>query len=228
MTMAENFTVTDHNYLNTGGHCMVSIFTVYDRSAKASRFVIANEEGFNWQTIDTVGHEPPADLTAEDVYLGTWDWSSLTTEPSFDQHQFTDDEWELFKYCQFEFYKEYCKTFKIKVELPYQELSTELYEKLEPRERDWLDAHGDLVLTDGYNVWMPESYVDEWSEQHKKKLEAVVNFKKWFDEQLYDNGDILSHGDMVIALGGRSVSIPVHADTYELMEVFLDKVIKEW
>lgn len=137
---------------------MVSIFTVYDRAEKGLRYMIANDEGFNWQTMDTVGHEPQEDLDYDEITLGTFDWSALTTEPSFDQHQFTDEEWELFKHCQFEFYKEYCSYFKSPIELTIEDLPIDLLNKLTPEAIEWHRKNEASILTDGYSVACNDLY----------------------------------------------------------------------
>lgn len=234
--MEKRFIVTDHNYLNTGGNCMVSIFAVYDSTDNVSRFVIANEEGFSWQTADTISSELQLDSDdlIKKIVIGSWNWDALNTEPSYDQHQFTDEEWNLFKYCEFEFYKKDCKYFNNKVRLAINQLPNELYDKLTADYREWADREGVGCLTDGFDVFMDDSYeppmqqCDELllDESRKKVLQDMKDFSQWLKELNYD---IVSYGSYItICVAGDSVKIPFHADTYELLDRFLDKAIEEF
>lgn len=205
---------------------MVSIFTVYDRSAKATRYVIANDCGFNWQTADTISNcdfTLDCDEMIEEIVLGCWDWSALTTEPAPLDHQFEDDEWELFKYCQFEFYKKDCKYFDTKYRLAINELSIELFNKLPRAYIDWANREGIGCLTDGYDVFLDESYEPPVDEYEKQKQE-VVDFQRQLEKLAYEAVD----SEIIVAVNGRYVKIPLHADSYQLLDEFINKVIEEW
>lgn len=234
--MEKRFIVTDHNYLNTGGNCMVSIFAVYDSADNVSRFVIANEEGFSWQTADTISSELQLDsdeLIAK-IVLGSWVWEALVTDPCWDQHQFTEEEWELFTYCRFEYLKKDCKYFGTKCRLGINELPQEYYNKLTADYIKWANEEGVGCLTDGYDVFMDDGYepptqhCDEalLDEDHKKCLQDMKDFSQWLKELNYDP---ISFGSYItVCVAGNSVKIPLHADSYELLDRFLDKAIEEY
>lgn len=215
---------------------MVSIFAVYDQTDNVSRFVIANEEGFNWQTADTISSELQLDNDdlIKKIVIGSWTWEALTSEPSYDQHQFTTDEFELFKYCQFEYYKKDCKYFNIKVRLQTNELPTELYWKLPLRYREWADREGVGCLTDGYDVFMDDGYESFVESGDEKKLEEerrklyldMQDFSQWLKDLNYDPVSFGSY--ITICVAGNSVKIPLHADSYDLLDRFLDKAIEEF
>jgi len=229
--MDKRYMVTNHEYFNSGGGCMISIFNVYDAQQNSTKYVIANEEGFSWQTADTVSGDndwffADSELMNK-VVIGTWNWDALTSEPSFDQHQFTEEEWQLFKYCQFEWYKRDCKQCGYRATVTLSDLTVELYESLTEHQRTWLRDNDESLYTDGYKVYMPESYVDEITEENNKRLQRVKDFKRWYERQLYD-GEILENSFMTVVIGDKSVAIPIHADTYQLMETFLDEVIEQW
>ena len=222
----ERFIVIHHEYMNTGGNTMVSIFTVYDRSAKATRYVIANELGFNWQTADTVSNcdfTLDNDEMIEEIVLGSWDWNALTTEPAPLDHQFEDDEWELFKYCQFEFLKKDCKYFGTKCRLAINELSVELFNKLPRDYIDWANENDAGCLTDGYDVFLDDNYSPIEDEYGKQKQE-VINFQRRLEELAYEAVD----SEIIVAVNGQYVKIPLHADSYQLLDEFINKIIKEW
>lgn len=215
---------------------MVSIFAVYDTTDNVSRFVIANEEGFNWQTADTISSELQLDsdeLIAK-IVIGSWKWDALTTEPSYDQYQFTDDEWNLFKYCQFEYYKKDCKYFSTKYRLAVNELPNELYDKLTADYIEWANREGVGCLTDGYDVFMDSSYeppvqpCDEALLDNKRErvLQDMKDFSQWLKDLNYDP---ISFGSYItVCVAGNSVKIPLHADSYDLLDSFLDRAIEEY
>lgn len=225
--MDKRFIVTDHNYLNTGGNTMVSIFTVYDSTYNVSRFVIANEEGFNWQTADTISSELQldSDELIERIVLETHSWDELICDPCWDQHQFTEEYFELFKYCEFEFYKKDCKYFNNKVRLSTNQLPTELFNKLTPEYIAWAELEGVGALTDGYDVFMDDSYEPPVKED-PKPLKDMKDFSEWLKALNYDP---ISFGSYItVCVAGNSVKIPLHADSYELLDRFLDKAIEEF
>ena len=234
--MEKRFIVTDHNYLNTGGNCMVSIFAVYDSTDNVSRFVIANEEGFSWQTADTISSELQLDSDElfNKIVIGSWNWDALVTEPCWDQHQFTEEEWQLFKYCQFEFLKKDCKYFGIKVRLSLNELPTDLLVHLPHEYVLWAEREGVGCLTDGFEVFMDDNYepptthCDEalLDKSRERELQDLKDFSQWLKDLNYDP---ISFGSYItVCVAGNSVKIPLHADSYDLLDRFLDKVIEEF
>lgn len=234
--MEKRFIVTDHNYLNTGGNCMVSIFAVYDSTDNVSRYVIANEEGFNWQTADTISSELQldSDELIKKIVIGSWTWDALVTDPCWDQHLFEDDEWELFKYCEFEFYKKDCKYFNNKVRVAVNQLPNELFSKLTEDYVTWSIEEGVGCLTDGYDVFMDDGYTPPFDLDESepldvsrgRELQDMKDFSQWLKELNYDP---ISYGSYItIAVAGNSVKIPLHADSYDLLDRFLDKAIEEF
>ena len=230
----DKYYVTDHNYFNTGGNCMVSIFTVYDRTINETRFVVANDEGFNYQTADTISCAEEFDFEElEAIILETHNWEALTTEPAPWQHNFADEDWELFKYCQFEFYKKDCQYFKTKVKLPVEWLLPELYTKLAPAAIEWLHANEQDIETDGEHVFMPDAYVSWQSEQLDKQLEALKDYKKWLDDLVCDALDAEDiekyyNCNFKLTFNGREVELPFEARTYQAVSDLLKDVIEDW
>lgn len=230
----DKYYVTNHEYFNTGGGCMVSVFTVYDRSINATRFVIANDEGFNYQTADTVscGGEFEFD-ELEKIIIESHDWSALTCEPMPLDHLFDDNDWELFKYCQFEFYKKDCQRFKTKVTLPIEWLPPVLYANLSTAAKDWLHANDMEVTTDGEHVFMPDEWITYQSEQLDKQLQSIKVFKQWFEDLVNDafvdnNIEKLYDSELKLTFIGRELTLPFDARTYEAVSELLRDVIEEW
>lgn len=227
ITMNGRFTVTNHDYVNTGGNTMVSIFAVYDKAENNTKFVLANEDGFNWQTADTISNSEvvESDEMYDKILLGCWDWSALTTEPTPLDHQFTEDEFELFTYCRFEYYKKDCKYFNNKVCVPIDQLPNNLYKRLTADYIEWAKDNMCGVETDGYDIFLNENY--EPPTELDKELADVKDFKRWFDLIKYEEPDT-DHGYITVALLGNSVKIPLHADSYYTLDNFLSAIIDDW
>lgn len=231
----KRFTVVDHNYLNTGGNTMVSIFAVYDREAKSMRYVVANDEGFNWQTADTVTNEQLAELMgiddnfANEVILGNYMWEHLTSEPAPLDPQFSEEEFELFKYCEYEFYKCDCKYFDRKVFVAAHQLPNHLYEQLTDECIKWHEDNHCDFLTDGYKVYVNSEYEDYWRERNERELQDIKSFKKHFDELCEpEHVERLYDSYITIAVDGDSVKLPFNADVYDRIDELLKSVVEEW
>lgn len=85
--------VYDHEYVNTGGNCMVSVFKLWYPKENVTRFLLANESGCSINTADYITSEIEFD---EDMVLLTAD--SGYFDPDLDTY-------DLLRYCWFEFLK---------------------------------------------------------------------------------------------------------------------------
>ena len=231
--MTNRFTTLDHNYINTGGNCMVSIFTAYDRSAKALRYVIVNEEGINVQSMDTVGHEPPEDIDYDEIIIDCFNLEDLNSEPAPLDKQFTEEEFALYKYCQFEFYKKYCRDFKTTIKLQLNELPNELFNELSEDFRDWHRDNCLPVYSDGYRVFANDLYESAKELKYREQLQDVKDFAQWFDYLVYDGAftdeataEYLQNATLIV--GGRVLQLPLHADMHTLLAEMLAKAIDQW
>lgn len=235
--MDKNYTVTNHEYTNTGGNCMVSVFTVYDHSAKSTRYVACDDERLNYMTFDTIHNEPPAEFDYDEFLLESYNYDLLTSEPGYDNPVATmsEEKFLLFKYCQFEHYKKDCKYFGNRVELSIEELPGELYNELGMDAIEWHHKHGDLVTTDGYHVWPSEGYeppVATGEIEPDDYTKEVMSFSQWFDgivneafatdtvEKLYDK-------PITIVFNGRAVQLCFAAAEYNAISDALKRVIDE-
>lgn len=230
----EKYYVTNHDYFNTGGSIMVSIFTVYDRKLNTTRYVIANEEGFNVQTADTIScAEEFEHEELEKIVLESHDWSALTCEPAPWDMLFEDDDWKLYKYCQFEFYKRDCKHFKYKVKVPANWLTPEMYDKLSPAERNWLMENDVDVETDGESFQMPQAYYDCKKEQYEKQLQELKNFKEWLDDLVNkaladETIEKLYNEKIKLTFKGKEIELEFDADNYNNVSLLLGDAIENF
>lgn len=214
---------------------MVSIFAVYDRTAKSMRYMIANDEGFNWQTADTVTNEELHELMdtdqrfADAVILGNYTWEHLTSEPAPLDPQFTEEEFELFKYCQYEFYKKLCKDFGIKISVAAEELPNNLFEQLTDECIAWHKENCECFMTNGYSVYASLAYADYCREESSRELQDIKRFKKHFDTLCSAENTCRLYGSYItICVDGNSVKIPFGAIAYNHIDELLDEIIEEW
>lgn len=85
--------VYDHEYVNTGGNCMVSVFKLWDPKENVTRFLLANESGCSINTVDYITSEIEFD---EDMVL-------LNADSGYFDPELV--EYDLLRYCWFEFLK---------------------------------------------------------------------------------------------------------------------------
>ena len=218
---------------------MVSVFTVYNSLANTTRWVTANEEGFSLQTADTITSELYLEHPEllDKVVLGAWQWDALVTpdiddKRQFDPCPFDDEELYLYTYCRFEFLKEDCKYFGVKVRVDINELPTDLYIRLTDDYRKWATDEGVGCLTDGYDVFMDEGY--EPSELiEPQELTELKSFKKWYDSLMgpsasEDDIQKLYDSYITIAVAGNSIKIPFDAENYGNVWTVINRAIEEF
>lgn len=220
-------TVLDHKYLNTGGSCMVSVFTIFYRDL-GIRYIICNDEGYTEQLIDNVSQENAFDDLVDNFVLGAryWDDVRRTT--------LTDDAFELYSYCYFEFLKKYCKTFGNFTAVCVEQLPDNLYNSLPAEMRTWHIKNCQELTTDGYEVF-PSDYYDPADNDGADSEEfiKVVNFQKDLDNKLsaaVSDDSFTKYYDkpFVLAFDGQYVELPFDAETYGKVEELLDSVIENW
>ena len=233
--MENNYTVTNHEYTNTGGNCMVSVFTVYDHSTKSVRYVACDDERLNFMTFDVVHNETPADLDYDEFILESYTYDLLVSDPGYDNPVATlsEEKFLLFKNCQFEHYKKDCKYFNIRIELSIEELPGELYNELGMDAIEWHHEHGDKVTTDGYNVWPSEGYepppANGIVDLNDYKRE-VVDFKEWFDKTVSEaqfDGTLEKYytKNITIVWNGRALELAFAADEVDVVSDALQDII---
>lgn len=235
----KQFTVMNHEYINTGGNCMVSIFTVYDCIAKQVKYVMVNESTLAITSFDYISNELPDSLDYPDVDLGNYEWDALTCDPSFDQHQFTDEEHELYKYCQFEYIKKDCSYFDTKYRLSEDQFPHEMISKISAHCIEWHRNEETDFLTDGYEVYPSEYYVPE-EDVVDERLQAAIEFNERVRSEAMDFNEWLTTAfvegwftedstecffkEALLIVGGRVLKIPLHADSFELLQTFIEDI----
>ena len=144
-----NYQIMNHEYLNTGGHCMVSVFEVWLPDENRTVFVNVGEGDC---TITTVNH------IMNDIEIDDFDKITVATlsyrEP--DEYAVTNDYFELCRYCLFEYLKKDCMYGCYRESLPYEWLLPAFKVQVLLIERQFVeDECSGTFDTDGYHVWVP-------------------------------------------------------------------------
>lgn len=227
--ISDRFLVINHNYTNTGGGCMVSVFSVYDKQVRAMRYLVANDEGYNWQSMDTVGHEPPADIDYDEVIIDCCDWNKLYDE--YAEHE-DSDMYNLIKYCQFEFIKRNYTSTGALTELLVRDAPKELYDTIDARQLTWHVVNQQYIYTDGYKL-LPNELCPLPEELEDDKLKAIKNFKQWLDD-LVNEGfatDTIENyysDKFTIVFRDRALQLDFDAAAYQSISDALKYVIEQW
>lgn len=220
--MENNYTVMNHEYTNTGGNCMVSVFTVYDHSAKSVRYVACDDERLNFMTFDVIHNETPADLDYDEFILEGYTYDLLVADPGFDNPVATlsEEKFLLFKNCQFEHYKKDCKHFGIRIELSIEELPGELYNELGMDAIEWHHEHGDKVTTDGYKVWPSDGY------EPNEYSRSILDFKQFIDDIAGSEHKEKYYGKkFTIVFNGRALELDFAADEYDVISDAMRQIV---
>lgn len=67
-------------------------------------------------------------------------------------------------------------------------------------------------------------------ENFDRELQDIKDWKEWHDTIPTDDQLLLSmyNEDYVISLGGKTISIPFNADTFDAIDQLIRMTIKEW
>lgn len=167
-----NYNVISHNYENTGGHCMISVFEVWLPDENRTVFVNVGEE---YCTITTVNH------IMSDLEIDDFDKITIATlnYKESDDCTVTNEYFELCRYCLFEYLKKDCKYMGYTESLPFAWLLPVYQQQISDLERQFVeDECGDCFDTDGYHVAVPtedgEREVTEVIPQHKTLQQTLA------------------------------------------------------
>lgn len=215
-----NFKVLNYEYINTGGNCMVGIFTVWLPEEKRTIYALTNEEGCNLSVVDYISNELDID-----------DYDELIIDHCvFSFLNGTEEYFELYRYCMNEYNKSDCRHFGITRSVPYMLLSDELMDKVHPDYFVWLDANGySEVMTDGFNIIPHPDYDAQFYDPHEdndRQLQNIKSFKAFHDttagvESFYNE-------DYVLTFAGRTIRLPFMADVWDAVNNLLETTIEEW
>jgi|SRR5690606_740749 len=164
--------VTNHDYMNTGGGCMVSIFTIYDEQLNRTLYLMINEEGGSLSTADYISTEVEF---ADNMLIDSFSISTLKP---------TDNNFELFRDCFIEHVKKDCQRYKHTYALRFEQLPKELQQQLTPEYRKWHEEHiGSYYETDGYKMILDAGFRSK-QERAAEMITALTNFRDAYKKLL--------------------------------------------
>jgi len=219
------FKVLNYEYLNTGGNCMVGIFTVWIPALKQTVYALTNEVGCSLVTVDYISNELEID-----------DYDELTIDRcDFDELQANATYFELYRYCLNEYTKSDCRYFGNTIAIPYHLLSDELQSEVHADYLVWCEENNNgCIPTDGEKIIVHPDYDMLFTDPHEddEELQAVKEWKAWHDklvnESTMDEVAELYNKKYRITFNGKRIYIPFNADTYSLIDDLVKAVIREW
>jgi hypothetical protein len=233
--MTKTYSIVSNDYINTGGHCMVNITTVYDYQHKTLLYVNINEESIVVTTHDFIQSDLPGEIVIEDITLHDISQEHFTTEPSFDNNymdEMTDDMVLLILDCLEAFIKNKVKDEGRNYFTTYDKLPTVLAQQVTDDYRTWLDTHSQLIETDGYKIIVDERYTKELkadtpNEKAAKELQQHLaeSIKRMdiSDEECEE----FYREKLQIIYCGKLFTFDNGADVYNALDEFASFVISE-
>lgn len=215
-----NYKVLSHDYTNTGGGCMVSTFQVWLEDENKTVFLHMNEEGGTLATCDYINNDIEYDET---MMLDNFSQETL---------EVTHKYFELYKYCQFEYFKKDCKRYGYKANLRFEMLPDEMQQQITANYRKWHeDEIGDTYETNGYELFLDTSYVEPDPEIIEAK--AMLQYMEDVMDQLHTPMDSelnekFYNLDASVTFGDKTFAIKNCAAIYNAIQSCLKEFIDEY
>lgn len=189
-----NYSVISHNYENTGGHCMISVFEVWLPDENRTVFVNVGE---GYCTITTVNH------IMSDIEIDDFDKITVATlnYREVDDCIVTNDYFKLCRHCLFEHLKKDCKYCGYRESLPYEWLLPAFKVQVLLIERQFVeDECSGTFDTDGYHVWVPTPDGDREifvKEPQRKSLQQTLAACLYRLQSTYEcNSEVMDADDL--------------------------------
>ena len=218
------FKVLNYEYMNTGGNCMVGIFTVWVPSLNQTVYVLANEEGCNLTTVDYISNDLDID-DYDELIIENVCWDYLASD---------NDHFELYRHCLNEYTKSDCRYFGCTRALPYRLLSDELQSEIHADYLSWLESNNYDVDTNGERIIVHPDFDSLFSDPHEDgtvdeedgQLSLIKSFKEFHDTTA-GNEEFYSE-DYVLTFAGRTIRLPFIADVWDAINTVLETTIENW
>lgn len=141
------FKVISHDYRNTGGNTMVSVFQIYLIKDNRTVFVNCGENSASMTTVDYVNNFDPDDY--DQITIESVDFTyGIGDEPIIYE--------SVFRYCLFEWLKSDCKHYHYRMGIHYDWLPMAIQMSIGDLQKDFVDdEHNGNYYTDGYHVFVP-------------------------------------------------------------------------
>lgn len=143
------FKVISHDYRNTGGNMMVSVFQIYLIKDNRTVFVNCGERSACITTVDYINHFEPEDY--DEITLESVDFGS-----DIDNSGYPVIYEDVFRYCLFEWLKSDCKHYQYRMGVAYDWLPMSVQMLISDIQKDFVEDEMDgYFYTDGFTVFVP-------------------------------------------------------------------------
>ena len=208
------YQVLNHEYMNTGGNCMVSIFSLWCTEENRTVFLLANEEGCSLST---------ADYISNDI-----DYDDSMTIDVFDIHMFdcANKNFELYRDCWFEFIKCDCLRFGTAYEVDIDLLPLALFNDIPIELLHFMGINGQhTVSTDGVHIITGfkeqtfELKVMAFQRYIKRLMPSIKCNEKEQWSRLYDS-------KITITVCDQTIELPFSATPYNYILDMIDDYVE--
>jgi hypothetical protein len=144
----DSYEVILQEYFNSGGGCMVGIYTIYDSMLNRTLFLCINEEGGTLTTVDYIRGE--IDMDGK-MIVDVFNVNEL--DPGV-------KHFDLYRSCFMDYVKHDCERFGTVYHVPFDVLPDVLQQTVSADYYDWQIANGgDKFATNGVKVLEDENYL---------------------------------------------------------------------
>ena len=195
-----NYQIIDHDYMNTGGNIMISVFEVWLKDDNKTVFVNVGED---YLTITSVNH------ICRDIEIDDYDEITIAEYNYKDcDHPDESPYYNLIRHCLFEYLKKDCKYFEYKESLTYfwlidsyQKLVDSFVKYLQPGEFHTYVTDGDAVWIEtenGSHILMTEEAAQPMTLE-KTIAASLFRVKEMYDRdhEVMDDDDL---GDLITTM----------------------------
>ena len=173
LTAVKYYNVLDHDYENTGGNCMVSVFEVWLTTENRTVYVMATDTDVAMTTVDHLRNNLEFD---DSMLIDEINVVNLTRA-----HRY----FELYRYCWFEFLKKDTAYFHEPTVVHIDFLPPYLRDQITANYAKWLkDNDVEFIKTDGYKIITDDDYCTD----EEELMEDVKCLRKYVS-MLIPNSD---------------------------------------
>lgn len=149
------FKVISHDYRNTGGNMMVSVFQIYLIKDNRTVFVNCGERSASLTTVDYINNFEPEDY--DEITLESVDFGS-----DIDNSGYPIVYEDVFRYCLFEWLKSDCKHYQYRMGIAYDWLPMSVQMVISDIQKNFVEDEMDgYYYTDGFTVFVPTPSGDD-------------------------------------------------------------------
>ena len=147
------YRVISHDYRNTGGNMMVSVFQVYLIDQNRTIFVNCGEQSASLTTVDYVNNFDPDDY--DEITILTVDFTQDYTAEACEYY-------DVIIHCLYEWIKSDCKHYQYRLGVDFHWLPSAVQMQISELQKDFVEDEMDgNFYTDGYYVYVPRPDDDE-------------------------------------------------------------------